>query len=358
MILLNSGFCTSANSQDFFCNYSNQGDNQSKKSEACIYNQMYNYSKNDTSAVRIISKILNLISLPANFSIEPCDELGTCRAFIYDGIRYIFYDKKFINNLINSDKNEWSLIEVLAHEIGHHLLGHTLKNANIEIHRKNELEADTFAGAIMARMGANENDALLSLLSIKTFLPSCEREIYEQYPCFESRKNFVLKGYRSIENSEKNTNFILPNNLENVDLTIDLLTGRKTISTNQLDSLYNSISEKENELSKYGEIAFKNSYYGICIKFLMRAKIVQSSGVWQSSYPYLIASLFIKNNPIEAKAMIKEMKSSLGTGYLSKNRPPIGFLISGFGEVKQKVPSKYLNDIVNIIEEIIEFNKN
>ena len=40
------------------------------------------------------------------------------------GIRYIFYNREFMSE-INSNTNYWSNMSILAHEIGHHINGHT-----------------------------------------------------------------------------------------------------------------------------------------------------------------------------------------------------------------------------------------
>jgi hypothetical protein len=203
--------------QKYDCNYG-QSLPGASTSEACAYNQMYNYSNTDTLARILIKKILALISLPTNFAIEPCDGINTCRAFLYDdGIRYIFYDRKFIDKIVAHDQNDWMLLGILAHELGHHLCGHTLRKANNEQHRLDELQADEFSGAMLARMGATEQQSVMPLYSIPH--PSCEEEAYNPYPCLEKRLAAVLRGFRSIQPQNVQSNFIAKEQIKAVKTT-------------------------------------------------------------------------------------------------------------------------------------------
>ncbi|WP_188616342.1 hypothetical protein [Cloacibacterium rupense] len=54
-------------------------------------------------------------------------------ALIYnDNLRYIVYDKPFLDEISKNVKTNWSNTMILAHEIGHHLNGHTLSFGNNE----------------------------------------------------------------------------------------------------------------------------------------------------------------------------------------------------------------------------------
>jgi hypothetical protein len=57
----------------------------------------------------------------------------------------------------NSTKTDWASISILAHEIGHHLNGHTLDNLGSRPDK--ELEADDFSGFVMFKLGASLQDA-------------------------------------------------------------------------------------------------------------------------------------------------------------------------------------------------------
>ena len=87
-------------------------------------------------------------------------------ALTYKGERFILYDKDFIDK-INKATNDWSGKFILAHEVGHHINGHTrdfliaslVEGQTNEKQREEELEADEFAGFIVAKLGASYSQA-------------------------------------------------------------------------------------------------------------------------------------------------------------------------------------------------------
>jgi hypothetical protein len=69
--------------------------------------------------------------------------------------RIIFYGSAFEEKFYAGVKN-WDAYVMLAHEIGHHLAGHTLEHtARIEM----ELQADRFAGCVVAMLKGSLTDA-------------------------------------------------------------------------------------------------------------------------------------------------------------------------------------------------------
>jgi hypothetical protein len=101
---------------------------------------------------QIAERIIEAIGLRTNFDIRPAG-IENAAAVVYGGKRYVLYNPTFINNLIKTAGTEWAAISVLAHEIGHHLNGHTVsaRGSQPEL----ELEADEFSGFVLRKMGAN-----------------------------------------------------------------------------------------------------------------------------------------------------------------------------------------------------------
>ena len=109
----------------------------------------------DAEADKALNRIMKLTGLPANFELKSatvpnasavvkCDDFG-CK-------RYILYSQEFMENLKDETRTNFAELAVLAHEIGHHLSGHTLTNSGSRYDL--ELEADKFAGFIMYKLGA------------------------------------------------------------------------------------------------------------------------------------------------------------------------------------------------------------
>jgi hypothetical protein len=112
--------------------------------------------KSGSEAQEIISRILSVIGLHQNFDIRAAN-VPNAAAVIYGRKRLILYNSKFINSINNATGNDWAGISILAHEIGHHLNGHTLTatGSRPDI----ELEADEFSGFVLRKMGAALTDA-------------------------------------------------------------------------------------------------------------------------------------------------------------------------------------------------------
>ena len=105
---------------------------------------------------QIIQNILNAVGRSANFEVRQAN-IENAAAVVYGGKRYVLYNPNFINALDQRTGNEWASISVMAHEVGHHLLGHTIsgQGSNPTI----ELEADEFSGYALRKMGASLADA-------------------------------------------------------------------------------------------------------------------------------------------------------------------------------------------------------
>lgn len=72
-----------------------------------------------------LEKILDVIGAKKNFVLSPCSNINNVIATSFKGVRYILYDKAFMQ-AINSRTNNWSGLTILAHEVGHHINGHSL----------------------------------------------------------------------------------------------------------------------------------------------------------------------------------------------------------------------------------------
>ena len=78
----------------------------------------------DVEAENALDKILNAIGASKRFVLQPCSNINNAVATSYKGIRYILYDRVFMNSVNNG--NNWGNLFVLAHEVGHHINGHSL----------------------------------------------------------------------------------------------------------------------------------------------------------------------------------------------------------------------------------------
>lgn len=107
-------------------------------------------------AESVVQDIMSTIGLRANFELRAAN-VPTAAAVIKQGKRYIMYNPDFMNKVNSATGSDWAAISILAHEIGHHLNGHTLDN--IASKPATELEADEFSGFVLQKMGASLQDA-------------------------------------------------------------------------------------------------------------------------------------------------------------------------------------------------------
>jgi hypothetical protein len=111
-------------------------------------------------ARRIIQTIVGVVGLKSNFEIQAA-KIPNAAAVVFNGKRYILYNPQFIAVLDKAAGKHWPSIAILAHEIGHHLNGHTLtKNGSLP---QTELDADEFSGFVLRKMGASLKDAQLAI---------------------------------------------------------------------------------------------------------------------------------------------------------------------------------------------------
>tara|TARA_R100001369_G_scaffold46972_2_gene73406 strand:- start:3610 stop:5394 length:1785 start_codon:yes stop_codon:yes gene_type:complete len=131
----------------------------------------------------------------AGFELKECSNIENAVAKIIpiggEDVRYIIYDSDWLQGLINSTSNDWSGKFVLAHEIGHHLNGHSLNNGSSN--HDYELQADYFAGRALANLGASLEETLL----VTSRLPE---KASSSHPARADRAQKAEDGWKSVKN--------------------------------------------------------------------------------------------------------------------------------------------------------------
>jgi hypothetical protein len=112
---------------------------------------------------QIGQQIIDVVGLKPNFEVIAAN-VPNAAAVVYSGKRYVLYNPTFINNLIRTTGTQWAAVSVLAHEIGHHLNGHTLAGTGNS--HQLELDADEFSGFALRKMGANLAEAQAAMNTI------------------------------------------------------------------------------------------------------------------------------------------------------------------------------------------------
>lgn len=137
---------------DWKCTY----DGESLATEA------YTFSS-DAEANAAVEQILKYTGLSKNFVVRAAD-VPNAMAIIQGQTRYILYNQTFMMQVSNTVNTDWAAKSILAHEIGHHLQGHTITSAGSRPDL--ELQADRYSGFVLQKMGATVDDAQSAMRSL------------------------------------------------------------------------------------------------------------------------------------------------------------------------------------------------
>lgn len=103
--------------------------------------------------------------LPQNFQMKETNINNAAAAIITNSAhiqeRWILYNQNFLSDVEKRTQSKNSFLVILAHEIGHHLAGHTLLSTGSQPDL--EIEADRFAGFISRRLNISLDEALLPI---------------------------------------------------------------------------------------------------------------------------------------------------------------------------------------------------
>ena len=150
----------------------------------------------ERAADSALDDILNVIGASKRFVLQECSNINNAVALTMNGVRYIMYDPEFMLSLSYGD--EWSNKFILAHEVGHHINGHTVdvlaanstNRVSLSTSRIQELEADEFAGFVLGRLGASLSEALSGVQSL-----SDKDDSYSTHPRRSKRIAAIKKGF-------------------------------------------------------------------------------------------------------------------------------------------------------------------
>ena len=130
---------------------------------ACLFSIGYAEEKLDLTLNNEVEVIIKWISSYENTPVDPVIKSkeivngSPVMVALCDKKFCIYYDQKWLEELNNKPHSEWTLTGVLAHEIGHYLLGH-VQNSKVSDFQQ-ELDADEHSGYVLALMGATLDDA-------------------------------------------------------------------------------------------------------------------------------------------------------------------------------------------------------
>ncbi len=142
---------------------------------------------------QMVDDILKYTGLSKNFTIRAAN-VPNAAAVIHGSTRYLLFNPRFIGDVNNIGKTAWSAYSVMAHEIGHHLQGHTITPGGSR--PPTELEADFFSGFVLAKMGAEVDDAQALMSNY------ANRQGSSTHPGRADRLAAIANGWRNAKDQE------------------------------------------------------------------------------------------------------------------------------------------------------------
>ncbi len=192
-VLSTLSFITNAqNKVTYACNYYG-----GKVNEKAICSMMGFTSKKE--ADKAVEEIVRRSGLKKNFYVMECPNTDNCFAAVQNGNRLIVYDGAFMRRVNDMTKTkDWGALSILAHEIGHHLQGHTIVEGGSDPNK--ELEADEFSGFVMYQMGASMQEAQAAIQKLTTDYDG------GTHPPRSKRLSSIEKGYKNAQALYPNIN--------------------------------------------------------------------------------------------------------------------------------------------------------
>lgn len=168
--------------------------------------------KTDPEIVSFIERLLEVDMMSNTYVIIPCYEIENFEAELLHNTRRIYYNPRIVVKELSrlsfsrravpvTSQSNWSLLTILAHEIGHHINDHFSPiNSKLSPHSK-ELEADTYAGSLIYKIGGTLEQAKLAYRDEPENSSSTHPGRYDRMMAIE-------KGWRKIDSMyQRNKNY-------------------------------------------------------------------------------------------------------------------------------------------------------
>jgi TPM domain len=144
------------------------------------------------SGAAVVAEIMKYTGLPQNFDVIEGQVPNAAAIIALDPDqlprRIIAYNRGFMDQVRQATRNnDWAPVSIMAHEIGHHLSGHTITPGGSQ--PPTELEADKFSGFVLYKMGSSLADAQKAL---ETLVPEQDGKTH---PGRRKRVSAIREGW-------------------------------------------------------------------------------------------------------------------------------------------------------------------
>ncbi|MCB2408690.1 membrane-binding protein [Hymenobacter lucidus] len=136
----------------------------------------------------VLRDITEVVGLKPRFELQATSQVQNAAAVVYNGKRFLLYNPQFVASVNRAGRTDWAGTSILAHEMGHHLNGHTLRAGGSQ--PADELEADEFSGFVLRKMGASLAEAQAAMAVVS------DEEASPTHPGRSTRLAAIGKGWQ------------------------------------------------------------------------------------------------------------------------------------------------------------------
>jgi hypothetical protein len=120
---------------------------------------------NDRSGVpQVVARIRKELGFRQTFDIFIAEQEDNAFAAVANGRKILVVDVGFLEKLNKVARTQWGAIQVIAHEVGHHIAGFSQDS------HRSELNADYWSGQSLQRLGSSKQAATAAILAFGTEL--------------------------------------------------------------------------------------------------------------------------------------------------------------------------------------------
>jgi hypothetical protein len=172
-------------------------------------------------ARQIIQNILEAVDMKGTIEVAPSFKVPNAAAAVYRNKRYIAYNPAFVAAINKVSENKWATVAIFAHELGHHIYGHTDKHmtSNPDI----ELQADAFTGYALRKMGASLEDAQVTMKLIAS------RRGSATHPARHDRLGSIAQGWSKADVQMGGDGYIAKNTIEEESIPAEYNVPKKRV---------------------------------------------------------------------------------------------------------------------------------
>ncbi|GAB3097799.1 M48 family metalloprotease [Lysobacter terrae] len=154
--------------------------------------------KKDPSGIpEVIDKVLRSLDISPAIDVYILKDENNAFATVASGRKIVAFDVDFLQWVNAQAGTEWAAIQIVSHEIGHHIAGFSN-----ESHRS-ELNADYWSGQALQRLGSSRESATQAIMSVGTTTDT------QSHPNKFKRAGIIERGWDDAEGGTIDYSFCL-----------------------------------------------------------------------------------------------------------------------------------------------------